>query len=168
MVDHPTQLEPLALDLIERVEVAFADVKRGDGTSWQEAEEIDCHGSDDERRAARALDTDARWQDVSDSLMDELPSAVGYLDDKGFRYYLPAFLVADIHRRGSWESAVDDNFHSILRRPDRVEYLKAHLSAAQKEAICAWLKLFHKRAPHYNPEALNIWAKLRGNSEQDE
>src|SRR2546428_9734138 len=112
------QTDSVRNSLIRHIEHAFADVSRDDGCSWQEGDEIDNHGTDEELLAAKALDRDTCWQEVSPELFDQYPSAVAFLDAKGLRYYLPAFMIADIKRNGRWESAIDDGFEARLAEPD--------------------------------------------------
>jgi hypothetical protein len=44
------------------------------------------------QRKARERDVEIRWQDVSDKDILSCCSALPFLDPKGFRYYLPAFM----------------------------------------------------------------------------
>src|SRR5262249_23750467 len=83
----------MAEDIIGEIRRAFADVSRADGVTLHEALVIDAYGSDAERSAARELDTDRRWQDVPDHLIEANDSALCFVDPKGFRYYLPAYMV---------------------------------------------------------------------------
>jgi hypothetical protein len=131
--------------LIDEITRAFEGVQRSTGISWREAEEIDCHGSEIQRQLARFQDKDICWQDVSGELFDQLPSAVHFLDARGLFYYLPAFMVSDIHRAGKWESAVADGFLDILKDSVRLEILLPLLDENQKRAICHWIDLFCRR-----------------------
>ena len=76
--------------LILDIHRAFDSVTRGDGITMREALAIDMYCSDEKQAAARALDTDLRWQDVEDHLIEMHYTIFSYLDPKGFRYYLPA------------------------------------------------------------------------------
>lgn len=80
--------------LVAEIEVAFDGVVREDGTTLHEARAIDDHSSAQKRAAARTMDTDQRWQDVP--IADLLCFGGGsfcFLDKKGFRYYLPAYMI---------------------------------------------------------------------------
>lgn len=156
------ELQPRDLALIRKIERAFASVRREDGMSWHEAEEVDNHGSKEEVAAARRLDTDARWQDVSVEMMDQLPSAVAFLDSKGFRYYLTAFLVADLKQR-SWKSAVDDGFDSYLMSESRARELLPLLSTEQREVVAEWLELGESRRVYGERRDLGIWKSFLPN-----
>ena len=78
---------------------------------------IDCHGTREERFKARRLDTDTRWQEVRDEWIEDLSSAPYFLDEKGFRYYLPAIMIWELKHGGSSDSAAGDNVCSLLIAP---------------------------------------------------
>jgi len=86
-------VKQIAEGIIGEIRRAFSDVSRDDGVTLHEALVIDNYGSDAERSAARQLDTDCRWQDVPDHLIEENDSVLCFVDPKGFRYYLPAYMV---------------------------------------------------------------------------
>jgi hypothetical protein len=79
-------------ELIAEIERAFADVTREDGVTLHEADVIDDYGSMAQRKKARQLDTDTRWQDVPDDLIERSPSILSFLDPIGLRYYAPAYM----------------------------------------------------------------------------
>lgn len=93
----------LVLDMIHR---AFDGVERGRGITLHEAAVIDDYGSEVEQKKARALDQEARWQDVPDSAIAG-NHFLGYLDVEGYRYYLPAVM--------SW-SIRNDHYHETYER----------------------------------------------------
>lgn len=82
--------------LIAEITAAFDGVAREDGVSLRESRVIDDYGCDEERAEARLLDTDTRWQDVSDADMQEYDGVLTFSDAKGFRYYLPAYMLRDL------------------------------------------------------------------------
>jgi len=79
--------EALRDEIIADITAAFRDVRRG-GITLHEADVIDRCGSDSKRRAARARDTEARWQDVPEEDIQSHPSALSFLCPESFRYYL--------------------------------------------------------------------------------
>jgi len=102
----PDRLDHTRKFLIADIRKAFEGVTRKGGVSWSEAGVIDGYGSDAERAAARASDTESSWWDlVHDSHWD--PDAgwggFSFLDPIGFRYYLPAAMIRAINN-GSSES----------------------------------------------------------------
>ena len=86
-------VESLRERIIDQIRLAFAHVSREDGVTLHEAKVIDDYGSADERIAARVLDLDSHWQDVPDHLIEEHQETLCFVDPKGFRYYLPAYMV---------------------------------------------------------------------------
>jgi hypothetical protein len=79
--------------LIAEITAAFDGVAREDGTTLHEAIAIDNWRSHEEQMTARRLDTEQRWQDVPGEAILACESVLPFLNPKGFRYYLPAFMV---------------------------------------------------------------------------
>ncbi len=72
---------------------AFDGVDREDGVTLHEANVIDDYGTAEELLAARQLDIDRHWREVPDADIEENYSVLSFLDLKGFRYYLPAYMI---------------------------------------------------------------------------
>jgi hypothetical protein len=79
--------------LIDEITAAFKDVSREDGVTLHEALAIDDYYGPEGRALARAQDTEARWQEVPEEDIRVSQFVLHFLDPKGFRYYLPAYLV---------------------------------------------------------------------------
>lgn len=82
--------------LIEQIIEAFRGVTRVGGVSWREASVIDSYGTDDERDAARALDTERDWLELlgPGRWRPDPSGELSFLDEIGFRYYLaPAMIL---------------------------------------------------------------------------
>ncbi|HEX8164059.1 MAG TPA: DUF6714 family protein [Pyrinomonadaceae bacterium] len=92
MSDAP-EFERRRRELIGEIGAAFDVVSRGGGTTLHEAVAVDDRKSAEELRAARGLDQEARWQDVTDDAISACCSALSFLDERGFRYYIPAFML---------------------------------------------------------------------------
>jgi hypothetical protein len=88
-------------DLIAEITFAFDGVAREDGITLHEAIAIDDGATPQEQSAGRRPDTEQRWQDVPDDTIIACQSALSFLDPKGFRYYLPAFMVCSLRDRGN-------------------------------------------------------------------
>ena len=88
--------EPRIAELIAEITAAFDGVSREDGITLHEAIAIDDWKTPEEQLAARRLDTEQRWQDVPDDAIVACESALSFLDAKGFRYYLPAFMACGL------------------------------------------------------------------------
>jgi hypothetical protein len=80
--------------LLEELDRAFADVQREDGISLHETFAVDLYGTMRERRDLRKLDTDTNWREVKDEWIESINGVGGiaFLDELGFKYYLPAYL----------------------------------------------------------------------------
>src|SRR5678815_5091502 len=89
--------------LIDELKATFGSVSRGTGVTLHEAEVIDDYGSDDERAAARLLDTDNSWIELPDELIADHPSILCFLDTDGFRYYLPGYLTFALGDLVQWD-----------------------------------------------------------------
>jgi len=87
------QYEQKKQALIEEITTAFDGVSREGGVSLSEAWVIDDYGSDEERAKARKQDTETSWQEVSDKDIAHGYSCLCFLDEIGFRYYIPAYIV---------------------------------------------------------------------------
>ena len=91
MFDAPTKEE-----LIEQIKVAFEGVTREGGVSWSEADAIDDYALPELRAAAKASDLDENWMEVAIDAnwrIDDFDSNWSFLDDIGFRYYIPAAMM---------------------------------------------------------------------------
>lgn len=94
-------------EIIADITEAFGGVRRGEITI-HEANVIDDCGSEAERRAARARDTEKRWQDVPDSDIESYPSALSFLCPESFRYYVAAYMVWSLRYYRTSDSASSD------------------------------------------------------------
>lgn len=88
-------------ELIAEIVRVFDGVDLGDGITLHQAVAIDDYKTAQEQWDARPLDTERRWQDVPPKALVECQMALSFLDEKGFRYYLPAFMV---HGLEDWEN----------------------------------------------------------------
>lgn len=103
-MNNTHEFERRRREVIDDIASAFGGVSREDGTTLHEAIALDDSASDEEQRAARRLDVDMSWQDVPDADIWACNSALSFVDEKGFRYYIPAFMT---HALRHWEDDVD-------------------------------------------------------------
>ena len=150
-------------ELIEEITAAFDGVVREDGVSLHEAMVIDDYGSDEERAQARAQDTEARWQDVPDEDIGWRSDVVlSFLDAKGFRYYLPAYLVWFLKHTDSEDDkfAGSSTFSSVLFR---LNAKHKNFTPEQSRAIAHFLVLQAEREGKWNSEdAERLKAEVAG------
>lgn len=128
--------------LIAEITAAFDGVAREDGVSLREGRAIDVFGSDKKRAAARLLDTDTRWQDVPNADLLDYYNSLVYLDAKGFRYYLPAYLIWDLRENTSSEYGIVSGTLWHLHPPDDDSQLERFrlITPQQGRAVCSFLR----------------------------
>lgn len=132
-------------EVIAAIRTAFEGVPRGTVTI-HEAEVIDEYGSDEERAAARRLDTEAIWDHVPDTDIEACTTALCHLDPEGWRYYVPAYMVWSLrHYRESNSIVSDFTIYTFDPSGDAGlrEYKLARfrlLDAAQSQAVCRFLR----------------------------
>jgi hypothetical protein len=78
--------------LIDAIEDAFGDVQLEDGISLREAIVLDNYGTDQERHRARSQDELGDWRKIPDETIARYSASLAFLDAKGMRFYLPAFM----------------------------------------------------------------------------
>lgn len=89
-----TLAEKTRLLLIEKITAAFDGVSRQDGISLHAAQALDDYSSLEEaKKIGREMDRDTQWQEVPDKWLMQFQDIFPYLDPKGFRYYIPAYMV---------------------------------------------------------------------------
>ena len=146
--------------LIQEITTAFDGVSRANSVSLSEARVIDdCGtGSYEERAEARKQDTETRWQDVSDHDICTGNWCLSFLDDIGFRYYIPAYIVWFLRNidnedpeAPSYSSDTFDSLIYALKANDGGGLDEFHLSKyklftpEQSKAIAHFLEFEKKR-----------------------
>jgi hypothetical protein len=142
--------------LMSEITSAFEDVELQDGITLHEAVALDNYASQEERMAARRRDRHGSWKDVRDEEIAECESALSFVDWKGFRYYLPAFMLYSLsHWNYPRKYRLDDksrtlhgtcyhllNFYpkSLRQSEPRLFVEKYKLSSAQCRAIASFLR----------------------------
>lgn len=142
-------IEKFLGDLIAEINAAFDGVCREDGITLHEALAIDDRKSLEEIKVARQFDTDQQWQKVKNEDLLACESALSFLDAKGFRYYLPAFMLQSLKDWLPDSSGILDScvFHLLhepkksLRKSEPSQIAaKYSFTAAQIEAIAKFLR----------------------------
>jgi hypothetical protein len=166
--------------LIAEIEAAFGGVTREDGTTLHEADAMDDRKLLEEQRAARRLDLERRWQDVPEQDIFACSSALSFLDEKGFRYYIPAFIVCGLRH---WGDEADVILHSCeyhllhdypqsLRKSDPASIAgKYQFTDAQSQAVARFLRFiidFDEVArDRVTVEAVERWERYAEGSHSD-
>ncbi len=128
-----------ARQILEAIHRDFADVRREGCVTLHETVVIDRYGSDHERLAARELDTDTHWWEVRDEWIETIGGVGGlaFLDDAGFRYYLPA------HMSYWLRTGVEPGFLSYYIAGSRKHRYRL-FNAAQRATIGRLVKFVHR------------------------
>ncbi len=134
--------------VIAQITKAFEGVSREDGVSLHEARVIDDWGGEAARAEARKIDTDSRWQDVPVEWIEQLYDALSFLDPKGWRYYLPAYMLYSLRFYTSSSNAADSAVYSCTlytgsKHKDLTEWQLScfrSLTVAQSRAVCQYLR----------------------------
>lgn len=108
-----------------------------------EADVIDTCGSDEERRAARLLDTGSHWTQVPAEKIEKACYLLHFMDEKGFRYCLPTLMVCALTQAKTSNSAtVDHTIYALDPCGSPAGRLAGfdRLSPDQKRAIAAVLE----------------------------
>jgi hypothetical protein len=146
--------QPELQQLLAEIEAAFGDARLGGGVSLHQARAIDdWHVPGVDPAAARRLDTEERWQDVSDAKVDDLSDTLAFMDAEGFRFYMPRFMVYSLTHAGdeigSW--AVDAPIYICMLRDDTGRY--SLLSPRQRGVIARFLRLVAAHHEYFAEEA---------------
>lgn len=136
--------------LIEAISLAFCDVQLEDGITLHEAIVLDDYGTLEEQKRARLLDTEQHWSEVSERKILDCPSALSFLDQKGFLFYLPAFMTLALRNfvadpqgiRSSCEYHLTHDYPHGLQRSQPAEMAqKRGFSLAQVAVVAQFLRL---------------------------
>jgi hypothetical protein len=132
-------------DVVEReIRTAFAGVMLGDGTSLRQAAVIDNYGegvSDEQFRQLPQTEVTDDWAKVP---WEELESDnVAHLDAKGWRYYIPAFMLSVLKEYNAGSMRVIGTLSSLYPREHLATYHLPRydlLTYEQKRAIANYLQ----------------------------
>jgi hypothetical protein len=142
-------------ELKQQIRDAFADVQRPGNWALRGSNE-----GEEPYLVERAFSDKSDWRDLEAAFLDRAPdgygSALSFLSDEAFRYFLPAYLLADVD--DSLESVnpvfylchgLDDKMHSQPVNPRRYgartwfeerRYRFAVFTAAEARAILGYLR----------------------------
>jgi len=76
--------------LIDRISLAFQNTKLEDGITIHQARALDDYADPDK---ARQIDRALRWQEIPDRWIEKFSDVFAFMDAKGFRYYIPAYMI---------------------------------------------------------------------------
>jgi hypothetical protein len=137
--------------VVEEIELAFSNVELGSGVTLHEAD-LEHAGTVAEVVAARHMDPERRWQDVSDEKLERL-CPLPFLDPEGWRFYVPAFMRWSIRFYDESDSVTSDwtiyTFSVMGAMRDRAKRRWAMLDVAQCRAVCSYLRFMVEHGDGY-------------------
>lgn len=134
MLTDLQQSDSASQGVIEEIRAAFLGVILGGGTGLQEANGLDDREDVETLANLRATDEKEEWERIPASILNHCFCSPAFLNAEGMRFYLPAFLVAEL--RGEYHM----DFWTYLTGLDDWKKAKfALLNAAQKRATCRFL-----------------------------
>jgi hypothetical protein len=159
--NNPTRAEGTmtitAEDVILEIERAFDGVAREDGITLHEAVALDDYASDAGRTQARLRDTESRWQDVPTEDIEREYTIFSFLDDKGFKYYLPAYMTWMLRNFDHTHSASLDSTIYSLEPSSYFSKRSTLFNLAQSTAILHFLEFFMTDERFDDHSTLNAW-----------
>lgn len=141
--------------LIFQVKEVFSGVELGDGISLMEALEIDSHSTDAVCLKARQEDIGQCWESYTPDRLRGTFAALAFLDPLGMRFYLPAFLIAEL------KGDLDEELVWHLCRVDRAFSRRfSALCNVQRKVVCQVLSHFAS-LNSYRPQRLMLERALK-------
>jgi hypothetical protein len=125
-----------AMELIRRIEVAFAGVTLGAGVGLREGDAMD-DWENEETCAQRRLDDEKDdWRRITDDELCRFASSPSYFDAEGMRFHLPALLIAEL--KGEYPYGME--FH-LTYKEEHGRNKFSLLNAAQRQVVREYLNL---------------------------
>lgn len=88
-------------ELVGTITSAFLGVTLGEGVGLWQAQAMDDNLCDDAVRMARTRDELTNWCLIPAETLNYCESSLSFLDGEGLRFYLPAFMIAEVSGRGN-------------------------------------------------------------------
>lgn len=95
-------------ELIERIRAAFAGVELEDGISLNMTEYNDSGGCMPEFKVRALTDERKHWDAIKDETLEWFTGTFHFTDLKGFRFYIPAYMIWTIRNHRTSGSIISD------------------------------------------------------------
>lgn len=132
------------------ISAAFADVKLGEGIGLWEAQGLDDYEDEQTCMKYRERDEKLNWKIITDEDLERCNSSPSFLDAEGFRFHLPAFMIADLRDAYGF-----DFIYSMIN----FQHLKYEryklLSPLQRQAVREYL-IWHRDDPQNDSDRPEI------------
>jgi hypothetical protein len=130
--------------LITLIRSAFDGTQLEGGTTIHEADLEGCYLKEQDRLDARAKDSETEWSTVPDWKIERFPSVLSFFDVKGWRFYIPAYMIWTLRNWRTTNLIIADSvvwtFDPTMPDFDLPRY--SSLSAAQSHAAYRFVKFF--------------------------
>ena len=130
-------------ELIDKIRAAFAGVKLEDGISLNMTEYNDSGGCMPEFKEKASDDERVDWQAIPDKTLEQFTVTFSFTDLKGFRFYIPAYMIWTIRNHKTSDSIIGcfaiyaiDPFRYLFKT---ISFLR-WFTADQVEAMAAFLQ----------------------------
>ena len=130
--------------LIHTIQQAFSGVTLGNGIGLSEGNAMDDYASAEERARCRKQDEQTHWYKIPIELLNQYYVALCYFDPEGMRFYLPAFLIADLQGQFRF-----DLIYTFIYLDEYKEQQFSLLNAQQKQAVAQYLRWICTDPNHY-------------------
>ncbi len=152
--------------VIQAIRSAFHGVALEDGVSMSQARVKDDWGTWEVEAKARELDKETGWEEISDEKIEELSDILPFLDSKGFRFYIPAYMIWSLRHPESTSWVRDGTVYSLDDHSGKgsiFEYDEsihkgqiwrfALLSEKQSRAVYEFLRYIEKNCDGFSEDA---------------
>lgn len=142
--------------VIKLIEETFKDVRRDGGVTLHQMDVLDAYGSELEFKEAGLKDTETTWQEIPSGKLSTFQLSITFLDAKGFRFYLPAFMRHALLTFGSDHGIEGDGVINSLYRGPEDDFRKENfrlLATEERECIAAFLHILAIADPDGSSEA---------------
>ncbi|MBR8840922.1 MAG: hypothetical protein DSM106950_44930 [Stigonema ocellatum SAG 48.90 = DSM 106950] len=87
------------------------------------------------RKISQEIERGKKWQDVPKELIEKLGDSFGFLDPKGFRYYLPAFMIYSLQNYSSGYVFIDSVYFALANQTRYYQKYQKHLALLNQEHL---------------------------------
>ena len=142
------------IHLISQITSAFKDVKLEEGIGLSEADAIDSYKDEQFRDQCRSNDEKDHWDAIPSSALNENYTSLSFFDNKGMRFHLPAFMIAEI--KGEYRFGMS---FALTHLSDHTRSQFILLSKTQREVVRTFLEYLSEQ-PDYDFEKPMIKAAI--------
>ncbi|PLX72879.1 MAG: hypothetical protein C0615_11640 [Desulfuromonas sp.] len=129
--------------LINEITAAFEGVLLDGGIGIYEANVIDDYGSAEEREKAKHEDATAwtTWQEIPDDILSNYYTTFCFVDSKGFKFLIPAYMIYTLKQcQDDASASIDATIYALQPGNYNVEGFAALLTPEQKKTIARFLE----------------------------